>query len=649
MPATAPYNFVPLPTRFHEAPEQNPPSYNRFDPDLYTGWLVIQIVTRSPVYTRAARGVSKNFAAPVGEAGGLPADFFHRGDAERQPILPGSSLRGMFRSIFEIITRSKISFVSERRLFYRFFAAGQPELRQFYNDEFLVANVEAGVLNRKDEEWILTIGRKDTPEADRGFVVVGVDDPRLGHVTGQPPARRGDFYKHGAGKLFEAREVSVRLLKRTATLLRGDHAMNDIPQAELCDAKAAGALPGFLLLHGKDIQKRRWYQVVLRNDGTTPLRTMDVPEDVYDDYLTWGQMAHGSRFNKKGEAPRKLVKGSPCFALLHATEDRAEVIGANLMMPLRYERSIREVAEQSYGRAQGSALRKRDMTEMVFGHVATDNADGEAIRSRVFFEDALCRTPDPFLSPDGAEASVRIPSVLGGPKPTAFQTYLQQPGGGRLRHWGSSDAKIRGFKRYWHRSDATVQSEELAADVDMDHKSDLGTQKTRICPVRSGVAFTGRIRFENLNDEELGALYASVQLPDTLAHKFGMGKNLGLGSVEVKVTHLALLDPRTRWASIASDAGLRSPEETGVLLRNAYAAFLKRVYPGQESLWADSRMRALAALLSNYPRLQASATRQVGIQEGGRDNQWRRRDALPEVQDFPRFPPVSEPQELGRL
>ena len=72
------------------------------------------------------------------------------------------------------------------------------------------------------------------------------------------------------------------------------------------------------------------------------------------------------------------------------------------------------------------------------------------------------------------------------------------------------------------------------------------TQHTIIRPVKAGISFKGRIRFENLADIELGALLCALKLPDGCAHKLGMGKPLGLGSIKVD-SKLYLVDRVARY------------------------------------------------------------------------------------------------------
>src|SRR5690606_7146534 len=98
-----------------------------------------------------------------------------------------------------------------------------------------------------------------------------------------------------------------------------------------------------------------------------------------------------------------------------------------------------------------------------------------------------------------------VPKILASPKPTTFQHYLKQPRGvgtetNQLRHYGDSDALIRGHKLYWRQM---IKDLECVKEQKEVKASD--TQHTIMQPVRSGVSFRFRVYFENLTTVELGA------------------------------------------------------------------------------------------------------------------------------------------------
>ncbi|MBR3745560.1 MAG: hypothetical protein IKN27_01205 [Selenomonadaceae bacterium] len=85
-PPTAPYNFVSLPKKVLPAQFQNVDDFKEHVTSAQTvsGEILLDIETLTPLFIGGNE--SKNFA-PVGK-----------------PIIPGSSLRGMFKNIFKIVT-----------------------------------------------------------------------------------------------------------------------------------------------------------------------------------------------------------------------------------------------------------------------------------------------------------------------------------------------------------------------------------------------------------------------------------------------------------------------------------------------------------------------------------------------------------------
>jgi len=91
-------------------------------------------------------------------------------------------------------------------------------------------------------------------------------------------------------------------------------------------------------------------------------------------------------------------------------------------------------------------------------------------------------------------------------------------------------------------------------------------QYTRVMPVKPGVKFTIRIYFENLKDEELGALLWVLILPGKKG-TVGMGKPLGMGTVKI-VPELNLMERKSRYMKLMQndiwyqgDVVNKSPEQ----------------------------------------------------------------------------------------
>src|SRR5262249_41273577 len=155
-----------------------------------------------------------------------------------------------------------------------------------------------------------------------------------------------------------------------------------------------------------------------------------------------------------------------------------------------------------------------DMAQALFGRVRDGRKDErtDQIRGRVFFEDIRC---DKTIDQVQMQPPTRY-VLLSGPKPTALQVYLADQRPGELKSWDHKDANVAGQKLYWHRWAQAAKQQLHTVSEDAGGAS----QVTRLRPIREGTTFTGRVRFENLTAAELGALYAAIQLPQGLAHKF---------------------------------------------------------------------------------------------------------------------------------
>lgn len=224
------------------------------------------------------------------------------------------------------------------------------------------------------------------------------------------------------------------------------------------------------------------------------------------------------------------------------------------------------------------AGRTVDVCRAMFGDTDTFAGEAGASKGRVFFGNALSTDPDPDY-PDGAALRVQLLS----PQRGCFANYLVQgpdtASGDRpdIITW-SHEGRVRlgGYKIYLHRHrpdlgspvryDASAQ-EELGLTVLPGRSGAEPAKDTQrdIVPLRDGLSFHSRITFTNLTDGELGALLRALLLGNPVdggdpadpehAHKLGMGKSLGMGSVHLQ-PQLYLVDRRARAVDLAPDAGV---------------------------------------------------------------------------------------------
>ncbi len=618
----APYNFVPLPEAILHAGEAFE-QHDRLDSDRLHGRIDLRISTETELYTRAAYPPAEE---PNAVCDSRPRqDFYHHGDP-RHPVIPGASLRGMVRALVQILSYSRISrraarddhrltALRDEALVYRAVADQTTPTGAAYNARFL------GKRGRLDFDYPSTRVRGGYLEQDpRGAWRIRpahrIEGASFVRINLRDLARNGfpTMDKHGeaiANRVLPVwvRPEPVRAHRHRRVALH--YARTD----RISRDKADGLVPGSLIYAGA-MGTRHMHTVIYAPDrGAQPI---PIDEGIWEQYRE-------DRDQQRGIPCRKIGKaGDPLFYLLAENGQDLEFMGPTLFFRVPYPYRTGNFVPEACIDGDGPL----DLTEAIFGTVdglpADDRSEAGVLRGRVAFDDATQAPSTPDASPflEGRDG-YRIPSVLSAPKPTSYQNYLVQtdPEGdkGRLLSYaaktpdsGSRAATaLRGFKQYWHRGradqPAPAATEPGERDLHLDPPTEHKDQYTWIRPVRPGVVFTGRIRFENLLPEELGALLAALELPSGCRHRLGMGKPLGLGSVRIEA-ETTLIDPRERYRSL-SDTGKLEPAEARPKLDAARDAFRRRVIhhhnrqvpetavPETAELWDIPRLASLKTLL----------------------------------------------------
>lgn len=575
----APYNFIPLNEKV--VPAEEIPEFDSYDAkNRFTGYIDIEIKALTPLYIRDTlteeeykeklriedenkkKNKQQKFINP---------DFFSPGGL---PRIPGSSLRGMIRTLVEIMSFGKFMFFDDARLYYRGLADKCKNLRDEYRNK--IRGKSAGILYKVRFEYFI--------KPSKGFKQISKN---------------------------EAREIIEK---------------NGYTYEEFKHYKINNA---YIVVSGPMQGKKKDWLIEFPDEKTDEIHVS--PEDIQN---------YKNDKNRSDRVPDllKLAKDEvPCFYIMYKDSKEKDKIafGHTGFFRLAYEKTI--------GDHIPSELKNpdiMDIAEAIFGNEKTH-------AGRLFFEDAYLDG-----KPEDALLETAIPKILSNPKPTCFQHYIEQNEENlkdhpkNLAHYNKENP-IRGYKLYWHRSGLNYEAEEISFDEEDFNKllSDFNkskddfneyiieeknnkikinlkklpnelkeiiiksvgkyeTQHTLLKPINKGTVFRGRIRFENLSKVELGALLFALDLPDGLAHKLGMGKPLGLGSV--KITPKLYLSNRMKrytdlfaeWDGLNDETNriteFKDEFEKYVLdkLRNSGA-----IQENINSLWNIERMQHLKAML----------------------------------------------------
>lgn len=658
--ARAPYNFVPLPEKVVTFDPQALPDQDRYYPTRHTGYIDCVITTESPVYVRAPltieeferqeSGLDKN--APWREQVRNKPDFFYT-DPAKTPRIPGSSLRGMLRTLVEIVSYSKVQWVSEEPLVYR--AVGDTTTHgKHYRDR--VMREDGQRPNRSGKlAWHYTpLVKAGYIEVDRGeFYIRPAQE-----IGGTTFARiRSDSIPKGL-KTIEgcknASEIWFQAGPYEYQDVRGGFLRIKYAKVIRASAQpASGLIKGALVRSGPMASKRSEAVIYPKDEKANRIHIPDELVAAYKDQISQEQK------HLLGE-DGVLRNGQPIFYLME--NGKLIFFGHTMMMRLPYPYKPIDFVPQELRRESDL-----DLAEAIFGYTkSTGEGKARAYASRVFVGDA-------WLEPGQADIWLSdkpiVPKILGGPKPTTFQHYLTQQtpdpqevgrdrsGNPKLVRERSDytdpkTAAIRGFKLYWHKGSVTAADIQEALDRLRDergHEKRDDTQHTQIRPVRSGVRFRWRIHFENLSNEELGALLWALTLPGQpdkqYRHSIGMGKPLGMGAIKIDAS-LTLENRRQRYTTLFDNerwnTGYIKADERIPEFVSAFDSLIRGQIGAtrQTSLAQVERIQMLLRMLE-WPGPDKELTRYMEIE---RQDPKARRGKVNEYKDRPVLP---DPLQVG--
>lgn len=459
--ATAPYNFVSLPEHVLISPidggaetdEERQENYRKhiLSKGKLSGIISLTIKTKTPIFIGNREG---EFFGPNGK-----------------PVIPGSSLRGMVKNIFKIVTCSSLrgdkddADFNDKKLYFRTMADKKKNIRKAYTDR-MSAYDPAAKKNISYAKAGFLIHSKETQE----YYMVPTD---FEEVWEEPSA-----VQRKSPSIDWGNDGSKRITMYTGTMRKKCH---------------------------YTIHKKQDFTERIRVDST-------VIEDYKMDVTRKGVSIFDQGYCKQGRSAgdyagdQEIDFVAPCFYVEEGGQINHFGFGRYYRIP--YKHSIGKLVPKEL---QGETV---DYTDAVFGRK-------ELWGSRLSFEDAVC------INGTAAQEQPAFPKILGSPKPTSFQLYLKQEDENEIKHWDSNNAVIRGYKMYWHRKEAWKNPVQEKSNV----------CENMIRPVKAGQEFHGRIRFERLSREELGALLKVFELAEkdkSLYFKLGQGKSIGLGSIRVE-------------------------------------------------------------------------------------------------------------------
>lgn len=563
--ATAPYNFISLPEKILPSPAEENHSQILSDDDKtarkYFREYIEGTERLSGEISIAIESLTPLFIGGNGAKSFAPVD-------EKFPIIPGSSLRGMFKNIFKIVTCGA----------FRGRTSSQKKGEDF-NDEHIYFRCIMGI---KSLPWTKDLNKvyndrmtsmkdgKPVKNARPGFLIQTVEGKYFIAPSIYRTDRKDDKilikeYEKKFNDHVEIRNDSrVTWHDRKAYIITGsqknlydqksyDRLSNDAKK------KAGKQFIRFTKIDYVDWSEKHWLEL---SDDVRNSYEHDRNRKGVDLFKCDGILKRAKVEELTGKKLPEIKTLVPC----HFLEEGGKVtaFGHGQCFRIPYKNSVGDLIPESL---QSDII---DFADAVFGRESF-------WASRVFFEDAQPVTEIKALPTAAAHPLMQ-------PNPTSYQLYLNQSGGEKLNHWDSRNAELRGYKLYWHNDTEDWRANDSELELDKGKSEDKRLTKD-LTPLKSGSKFKSKIRFQNLSKIELGALMMIFDLngAKNSAYKIGMGKPLGFGSIEVKPQ--LFIESETAYTEIFDSNGFKDPYRTEdpKIYLDAFKNYVRAC--GMEKIW----------------------------------------------------------------
>lgn len=532
----SPYTFVPAPTKNVWPAWHGHVSHDRPFADGISGTLSVEITADTAIFVGGGAAEQRGQQA---------IQTFYR-DTRGQYAIPGTTTRGVLRSVVEIASFGRMGPVNDLRLGFR-------DLQHDDYTKAMNGKVNAGWLHRDASGWYI--------EACHYALIDYRFIDKLGGPRFQPGAKQSAANKYRSFGADLVQGFGVEAVRRPDP--RGDAPTVSLLGKVIGDN--ARPIRGKLVFTGQPMAFRPGDRNRKHSDfffaGPTGHR-FAVTEQQRDDFdfIHSADRQQGKDTLEPNEEWKFWQEEArrdspvPVFFLLERGKDGQPALrafGLAGMFRLAADQRVTDVVR----RAQADGVRQQpDLAALIFGYVGderqTDRPQKGALKGRVSV--GMGR----FVPGSANPAAEVVEAVFGVPKPSFYPYYLQHgapdfdgtPRAFRNQRgvkydwhtYMSADAKARGWKRYVVQRQAERRP-FLPAKVKEDHL-------TRFRPLEPGARFTLKIRVHNLRPIELGALLWAIDFggDDAARHRVGRGRALGFGVARLQVTgaDLAWVDPK---------------------------------------------------------------------------------------------------------
>ena len=502
------YNFIPLKGKKEK---KKYCEYNAGE-KLFTGKIECRLITKTELIIP-----DHELGTPPSNKQDNTAGKYPFMTVNGRPMIPGSSLRGMFRNAFEAITDSCV-FTNDN--YYFSSRTGKPK--------------EAGLLERVEGGWQL-------------YDAVRYGEGCRHRKATYSEKNKGCFIpdkKGGKGKCCEYKDKCYSITRPAYKPLLTGYETGEMVYIQVTGTKIADVMrtnPG-------------GYQegYVLIVDDNRNMKSSGQSVFVKGTPIIDGKFTKGDVQIKAFEDNiKKYRKDDNTVLFADAYNDKFNALKVGEIIPVWYEYSdiskkyyfaLSQMSRNVYTNKPKDIIEK-EHTKLshcensdnlcpacaLFGFISgkseeTNETEDFSAGSKVRFADAWCDSEN-ILSEN--ETKKLLP-VLGSPRSSSLEFYLRHDN--NFYHADYDGVTLSGRKFYWHHSNFDVDNL-----VEPNEKLHL---TSCVQYAKRNAEFGFDVYFDGITETQLNQLYTAVTYGDNdisgkLCHKLGHGKPLGFGSVKV--------------------------------------------------------------------------------------------------------------------
>lgn len=538
-----PYNFVrwsPL------AKEGTPFEYRNFDSHLTTkgnsGKMVCKLVTCTPLIINGSKASNTTVAHQIYE--------FYKKNGHY--TIPGSSIRGMLRSLYEAVTNSSLSILNEydqnTPLFYR-------------GDMNMPAGLIPGRVTKVENEYKVELLRGHEDKASNTMSAAWV----LRHTHKWTPNTSTEYGKRTIPtvKAISHRDEAYAILSKPISHKSRPFKFRNVEEIAKDPnllSKPEEAIKGYYYESGFNFTRKHderfFYHYSQKETApeTLPLEERQI--------IRYNQLLLNYREVNEDKSPsgrvtksrhiledKKLVENDLLYVNL---DDQNNICGLYPVMISRkqYETSIMDLLPEHLisPKSDEQLCPASRLFGWVNPHNNLEENDINAYKSKITISDG-------DLNKEKFKGTFEVTlDTLGSPKPTAVPMYLKSS------ETKAGSAKGKYFVKGYDHDEVTLRGRKMY----LSHSNFIRTprkvekskfNRTMKDALNEGNEFQFEILFQDLSDVELGSLLWTVELEKEMQHRLGYAKPYGYGQVKIQVESVELdsLDSYKSWSSYSKE------------------------------------------------------------------------------------------------